>query len=303
MSSPCALRLPPAVGTMTNFLSGPPASSMNFSLMPLPLRLPPPTISSVPFGGPYSGVSDAGSCCVARATSKAACGSDAATTRQTAATSRREPRTSLRIQLPHVFPVADLAFGYPLHGGFEALVARGVGLGLGHPRDVLALRRGAEAGERRVRLLVLLDRGQHVGRRLERFLRRLRLALYLDAGVVERRRLLDHLHQLRLRRRVVERLEAAELPHRVDAAVGGKRLHQRRLPERQRAVRLEGGHPDERSLVLEGRHAPLDRLGDLGARGVDSPADPLEDRAGEGLRLRDVRIDTWIVVRHPDSPG
>src|ERR1043166_138599 len=40
---------------MTKFFSAPPASSMNFSLMPVPFRLPPPTISSVPFGGPYSG--------------------------------------------------------------------------------------------------------------------------------------------------------------------------------------------------------------------------------------------------------
>ena len=40
MSSPCAFRLPPAVGTMTKFFSGPPASSMNFSLIPEPLRIP-----------------------------------------------------------------------------------------------------------------------------------------------------------------------------------------------------------------------------------------------------------------------
>src|SRR3954463_12982308 len=57
MSEPSALRLPPAVGTMTKFLSGPPASSMNFSLMPEPFKLPPPTISSVPLAGPYSGCS------------------------------------------------------------------------------------------------------------------------------------------------------------------------------------------------------------------------------------------------------
>src|SRR4051812_20011571 len=42
---------------MTKFLSGPPASSMNFSLMPEPFKLPPPTISSVPLAGPYSGCS------------------------------------------------------------------------------------------------------------------------------------------------------------------------------------------------------------------------------------------------------
>src|SRR4051812_46262462 len=42
---------------ITKFFSGPPASSMNFSLMPEPFKLPPPTISSVPLGGPYSGCS------------------------------------------------------------------------------------------------------------------------------------------------------------------------------------------------------------------------------------------------------
>src|SRR5262249_8614980 len=49
--------LPPAVGTMTKFFSLPPASSMNFSSIPDPFRLPPPTITSVPVADPYSGAS------------------------------------------------------------------------------------------------------------------------------------------------------------------------------------------------------------------------------------------------------
>ena len=42
--------------------AGPPASSMNFSLIPEPVNLPPPTMTSVPFAGPYSGTSAAGGC-------------------------------------------------------------------------------------------------------------------------------------------------------------------------------------------------------------------------------------------------
>jgi len=50
------------VGTTMNFFSSPPASAMNRSTMPVPSVAPPPTMTSVPFAGPYSGgPSDAGS--------------------------------------------------------------------------------------------------------------------------------------------------------------------------------------------------------------------------------------------------
>ena len=47
------IRLPPAVGTTTNLASGPPPSSMNFSMMVVPSVEPPPTMTSVPLAGPY----------------------------------------------------------------------------------------------------------------------------------------------------------------------------------------------------------------------------------------------------------
>src|SRR5947207_2125517 len=52
---PSGVLLPPAVGTITNLAFGPPASSMNFSMMPVSLVGPPPTMTNVPFAGPYSG--------------------------------------------------------------------------------------------------------------------------------------------------------------------------------------------------------------------------------------------------------
>jgi hypothetical protein len=56
LSEPSALRLPPLVGTTTNFpFSAPPPSSMNFSMIVVPSVDPPPTMTSVPLGGPYSG--------------------------------------------------------------------------------------------------------------------------------------------------------------------------------------------------------------------------------------------------------
>ena len=48
------VRLPSVVGMMTNFPSLPPASSMNFSVTSCPsAAMPPPTITSLPFAGPY----------------------------------------------------------------------------------------------------------------------------------------------------------------------------------------------------------------------------------------------------------
>ena len=61
---PSRSRLPPAVGTTTNRpASGPPLSSMNCSMMFVFAVDPPPTMSSVPRAGPYSGAA----CCSADA--------------------------------------------------------------------------------------------------------------------------------------------------------------------------------------------------------------------------------------------
>src|SRR5579883_2450962 len=48
---------PPLVGTTMILAAGPPARLINVSMMPVPARFPPPTMTSVPFAGPYSGAS------------------------------------------------------------------------------------------------------------------------------------------------------------------------------------------------------------------------------------------------------
>src|SRR5882724_8988346 len=51
---PSAVLFPPAVGTTIKLPSSPPANWMNFSMIPVLLVVPPPTITSVPLAGPYS---------------------------------------------------------------------------------------------------------------------------------------------------------------------------------------------------------------------------------------------------------
>src|SRR5688500_11820457 len=67
---PSALRLPPAVGTMTNFAVCPPARSMNRSMIPVPSSGPPPAITRLPLGGPYSGASLAAAPAMAAASAR-----------------------------------------------------------------------------------------------------------------------------------------------------------------------------------------------------------------------------------------
>src|SRR5512140_489345 len=124
---------------------------------------------------------------------------------------RRRGRNEL---LSQVLPVPGLSFGDPLDRLREAAVSGRVRLRLGDPFDVLAPLARSELLERGARLPVLRERGGKVGRRAEL---RLWSALPLgnDAFVVQLRGCFDETHELSFWRQIVDRRDAAHLPHRV----------------------------------------------------------------------------------------
>src|SRR5688500_8966608 len=66
-------------------------------------------------------------------------------------------------------------------------------------------------------------------------------------------------------------------------------------------MRLEGRHAAERPLVVEGRHAPLDRFDDVRAALMDEGSQPLQDRPRELRRPRDVGVDPGGLFPHCGS--
>jgi hypothetical protein len=65
-------------------------------------------------------------------------------------------------------------------------------------------------------------------------------------------------------------------------------------------VLLERRHAAQHPLVNEGRIAPLDRLLDLGARGMHRLAQVRENRLCKISGLRDVVVDACISLAHAE---
>src|SRR4051812_32452654 len=153
---------------MTKFLSGPPASSMNFSLMPEPFKLPPPTISSVPLAGPYSGCSCASGEHTASAIS-AAMNRIRAADGERGASIIRLPSRRRRDDAVHaevgdkvavvLFVVPDLQDHNPRAGAIAAFdVLRGSRIGQGREHAVTVSDRiGRRLGDRRASFGILLE--------------------------------------------------------------------------------------------------------------------------------------------------
>jgi hypothetical protein len=195
-----------------------------------------------------------------------------------------------------VLPVARLALGQPFDGLVHAAQARRFGLRFHDPRHVLALEAVAAGLEHLERRLVGLERLAEVVRHGQGLRRRPGPGRRLDALVVELHGTLDDCAQFFLRRQILDRRDAPELPHRF--LLGRIREQDLAFPEAERAVRREGRHLAQHALVLEMRTAPLDRLFDRGTGRVDDLAQMGQDRLREGGGRRDVGVNAGIEGRH-----
>ena len=61
---------------------------------------------------------------------------------------------------------------------------------------------------------------------------------------------------------------------------------------------LERGHPAHDAIVIEVRHAPLDRLLNVGAAGVNNRSEMLQDRPGKRRRFFNIGVDPRIFFAH-----
>ena len=108
--------------------------------------------------------------------------------------------------------------------------------------------------------------------------------------------------ELGVRGQVGDRLELAELAHRI--GIGGLSAKLLPAPEVERRMSLERRHHQQDFAVEgEGRRAPFEGLLDLGKRGVDPLADALEDRARERLRPGDIGIDPGVEAQRIPPPS
>src|SRR5437773_660610 len=107
--------------------------------------------------------------------------------------------------------------------------------------------------------------------------------------------------ELGIGRKVVERLNLAELAHRIGVGrIAAKLLT---APEIDRRVRFEGGD-DQHDLAAdrEGRRAPLERLFNLWEHGVDALAHMLDDRPRVRLRPGDIGVDAGVGAQNSPPP-
>src|SRR5688572_18980202 len=190
-----------------------------------------------------------------------------------------------------VLPAEPFAVGEPFHRRREPALAGSSQLRAGQPFDVIAPGGRRERVEDRARPGILLQRGGEIrrhpdGRLLPDDARR------PDAFFVQRDRFPDEPDQHRVGGQLVRGADLA--PAHAGLALReetGRVRHQPALPEAECGMLLERGHAGEHALVLEVRHAPLDRLFDLRAALVHRLADARQDRARERRSLCDIGVD------------
>lgn len=197
-----------------------------------------------------------------------------------------------------VFPIAPLSFAEPFDGGGEVAGARCFLFRFRDPYKVIAALAGRERFPRGVGFGVLAQGRSEVRRHARDGLwghRRTRAGGF--AGVHERDSLLEVASQIAVGREVGWRGEAAEDAHRFAglAEFFDQELLHLDMPEAEDGVRFEGGHLAQNRLAEhEGRHAPLERFGNVGRSGMDQLAEVAEDRLGEVGGLGNVGVEARI---------
>ncbi len=161
---------------------------------------------------------------------------------------------------------------------------------------------GAKALEGRQHLFVLFQAGHKV-RGDDQLLLRFRLQSWsgLYPGIVKTHCFFDVTEQHVFFWQIGYMGDTAKLAHAgLFAAPGSLVLaeDQRPIPEAERAVRFEGRHAAQNSLVHEMREAPLYRLFHLRARRMDQPPKVVEDRFGEISGLGNIGVYSRIFFWH-----
>src|SRR4051794_27371208 len=198
-----------------------------------------------------------------------------------------------------ILPIPTLALRQPLERRIDALLPRGVGLGVGNPLNVFALMAGAQTLKSCPSLGVSLHSKTKVRGYLERLFGRRFGAWHFGASLIELRRFADLLQNYLVAGQIPEARDPAILAHRlVQFLARAKRLHQATFPETERAVFFERRHAAEHALMHKMGTAPLDGLFDLRAAEMNQLPQPLEDRLGEVGRFFDVCIDAEILLSH-----